>query len=348
MKLTRLRNESAALADFYQEALEHLGAVCDRTWFDRLQLIAEGPAAQLWHTDGSLVETELCFATPDSSAPRDAARDVFPGCPLTFRLAEALVSNGLVLERAVLADGPRCEPPSTDVAEKLWRAQWPNERPWRLHSSFTRSHHFSLLALVRCEVQAIEQHWSLHRIALSLPGGERDDALATSLEFAEWEASPPSDMEWPARDPARFRRLVMASIEEELGDSLALIRTRQDAYLRRELERIDTYFEGYAEELTQRAARTRSDDARLKAGDRLAAAQAEHLRRRHDQIHRHEIRVFPRLDALTLIAEPAWDCSINQAARGDRDAEHVRFVPRLRKWFRQPQSPAPSANAGKS
>ena len=40
MKLSRLSPEPAALVDFYQEALDHLGAVCERTWFDRLQLVA--------------------------------------------------------------------------------------------------------------------------------------------------------------------------------------------------------------------------------------------------------------------------------------------------------------------
>ena len=33
---------------------------------------------------------------------------------------------------------------------------------------------YSLIALARCDIQAIDQHWSLHRLALSLPGGERD------------------------------------------------------------------------------------------------------------------------------------------------------------------------------
>ncbi len=335
MNLDRLRNEPGALADFYQESLEHLGAVCVRSWFDRLQLIAEGPAAHLWHPDGTLFETELCFAAPDSSTPRDAARDVFPGCPLTFRLAEALVSSGLVLERAVVAENARHGPPSIEVAEKLWRAQWPGDRPWRMHTAFVRSHHFSLLALVRCEIQAIEQHWSLHRIAASLPGGETDESLATSLEFAEWASPPPTDVAWPARDPERLRRIVMEGMAEEIGRPLASIRTRQEAYLRRELERIDAYFDGYSRELAERAERTRSADSRLKVDERLAAARAEHARRQEDQIHRHEIRVLPRLDALILIAEPAWDGSVCQGGRGASAPEPVQFVPRMRKWFRK-------------
>lgn len=336
MNLPRLRNEPGSLADFYQEGLEHLGAICERTWFDRLQLVAEGPAARPWNSGGSLFETELRFTTPDSATPRDPMRDVFPGCPLTFRLAEALVSSELTLERAVLAEGSHPEPPRTDVAEKLWRAQWPNDRPWRQHSGFTRSHHFSLLALVRCEIQAIDQHWSLHRIALSLPEGERDESLAASLEFADWAPSPDPGIAWPAREPARIRELTVQAVTEDLGGVLGSIRARQEAYLRRELERIDAYFESYAQELTQRAARTRTDDSRLKADERLAAARSEHARRRDDQIHRHEIRIIPRLDALVLIAEPAWDCWVGSSGRGAPEPEAARFVPRLRKWFRWP------------
>ena len=54
MKLARLPHEPAALVDFYQETLEHIGALCERTWFDRLEVVAEGRAARLWHADGDL------------------------------------------------------------------------------------------------------------------------------------------------------------------------------------------------------------------------------------------------------------------------------------------------------
>jgi hypothetical protein len=50
-------------------------------------------------------------------------------------------------------------------------------------SPFTASNHFSLVALVHCEIQAIDQHWSLHRLALSWPDGARGEALVGSLDF---------------------------------------------------------------------------------------------------------------------------------------------------------------------
>ena len=81
------------------------------------------------------------------------------------------------LERYILPDAVPPRPPDGAVAEKLWRAQFPDTRRWRLAAPFQPDFHFTLLALVRCEIQAIDQHWSLHRVAVSLPDGELDDAL---------------------------------------------------------------------------------------------------------------------------------------------------------------------------
>jgi hypothetical protein len=334
MKLDRLRNEPGTLADFYQEALEHLGAVCERTWFDRLGLIAEGQAARLWNPDGSLTEVELNFTAPGSSTPRNAERDVFPGCPLTFRLAEAFLSPNLVLERAVLEEGSHGDLAAVDVLEKLWRNQWPGERSWRMTSAATRSRQFSLLALVRGEIQAIEQHWSVHRLAVSLPGGERDESLASALEFVELTDGTGDSVDWPQLDPGQLRQHVLTAMTSDLQDTVSSIRTRQEAYLRRELDRIDNYFENYATELKERATRTRSDESRLKADERLAAARAEHERRRQDQVQRHEIRIVPHIDALILIAELAWNVPIAGTGRGETVMEVARYVPRTRRWFR--------------
>lgn len=333
MNLTRLPHDPAALADFYQEALEHLGAVCERSWFDRLQLVAEDRAARLWNDTGALHETELHFPAPDTTAPRDAAREVFPGCPLTFRLAGMLLPENLPLERAVLAAGERSRQPSADVAEKLWRAQWPGGERWRLECDFTPAHHFSLLALVRCEIQAIDQHWSLHRLALSLPGGERDEPLAAALDFAQIAPESAQPVAWPAGDPARCRHLLNAALKEELSEELGSIRRRQENYLRRELDRVDDYFEGYAAELKQRAARSHSDATKIKANERLAAANAEHARRQQDQIQRHEIRVLPRFDVLLLLAETAWETKVTVQHHGKSATRPARFVPRARRWF---------------
>lgn len=332
MNLTRLPHEPRSLADFYHEALEHVGAVCERTWFDRLQLVAEGRAAKLWNDDGALHETELHFPAPENTAPREAAREVFPGCPLTFRLAEMLLPSPLTLERALLASD-RTQPPTADVAEKLWRAQWPDGGRWRMDDAFRPAHHFSLLALARCEIQAIDQHWSLHRIAVALPGGEPDETLAASLDFSELETEIPTDLNWPVGDAGRWHEHLSASLAQALATELNSIRERQTNYLRRELDRIDDYFVGYARELSERAARTHNENTKLKVEDRLAAAKAEHTRRRADQVQRHEIRVLPRLDALLLLAEPAWQTTVTVTQHGETRAQAAHFVPRNRHWF---------------
>jgi hypothetical protein len=195
------------------------------------------------------------------------------------------------------------------------------------------THHFSLVALVRCEIQAIDQHWSLHRLAIALPGGETDDSLAAALDFAELSAEPPADLVWPRCNVAQLAGWLNAALTGALATELGAIRQRQESYLRRELQRIDAYFTGYAKELSDRAARRHSDNVKLKTDERLAAARAEHDRRRADQVHRHEIRVIPRYDALLLLAEPAWQTSIAIAARGGSHSQQARFVPRNRRWF---------------
>jgi hypothetical protein len=316
--------------DFYQEALEHLGAVCDRSWFDRLQLVAEGAAARLWNENGGLYETELHFPEPDTSGPRDAAREVFPGCPLTFRLSETLLRGDLQLERAIIAG--RTEPPRLEVAEKLWKAERPGDVRWHLEKEFISTHHFSLLALVRCEIQAIDQHWSLHRMAISLPDGERDDALAAELDLLE-VTDTFEPVNWPPCNPAHLGELLSRALARVLAGEIESVRARQESYLRRELDRVDRYFAGYAEELTQRASRSHSDNTKLRVQERLAAAKAEHLRRREDQVQRHEIRILPRIDALVLMAEPAWRAAVTVTRHGAHHTTNALFVPRLRRWY---------------
>ena len=332
MKLDRLPHEPAALVDFYQEALETLGALCERTWFDRLEVVAEGSAARLWQSDGALQEAELRFPAPDSVAPRDAEREVFPGCPLTFQLTEALRPQPLPLERIVLFAGDQQHPPDAAVAEKLWHARHPGARRWQLEAPFTAAHHFSLVALVRCEIQAIDQHWSLHRMALSLSDGARDESLASELAFAS-SAAGNTEIEWPAIEAARCRELLVSALSEEIAADLDAIRFRQENHLRRELDRVDGYFENYARELTERARRSRNDTTRLKADQRLSAARAEHQRRRADQVQRHEIRVFPHIDALLLVAEPAWRARISVTLQhNETRSETSLFIPRSRRW----------------
>ena len=317
------------MVEFYQAGLEHLGAVCERSWFDRLQVVAEARAAKVWNDDGAFMETELHFPEPDAIAPRDAGREVFPGCPLTFRLSEAVFSGPLCLERAILAV-QRSQAPIPEVAEKLWHAQVSESDRWQIGRTFLAKYHFSLLALVRCEIQAIDQHWSTHRLAITLPGGVPDESLAAEWDFAELDSKPASEPEWPNPSPAELKAWLETGVRAATRGELENIQKRQQEYLQRELSRIGQYFSGYELELTSRADRSQNETTRLKTKDRLAAAQAEHARRRADQIQRHEIRIIPRVDALSLVAEPAWQTQVTQHLALFENA--ARFVAALQRF----------------
>ncbi len=334
MRLDRLTYDPAALVDFYEEGFGALGALCERTWHDRLEIVAEGQAARLWNPDGALHEVELAFADADAKAARDAVREVFPGCPLTFRLADALRPSPLPLERVALAGEARAQAADPGVAEKLWRAQYPATTRWRLAAPFKADFHFSLVALARCEIQAIDQHWSLRRLAVSVPGGEPDDSLAQQVSFAQADPALAGEATWPVPDPARWETWLRQALEVDLSPELAAVRTRQEHYLRRELDRIDEYFANYEHELAARAARSASGNTKLKTTERLAAAKVEHARRRADQVARHEIRVQPHFDALLLVAERAWRGSLEVELAHRPETLEARFVPRARRWFR--------------
>ena len=99
------------------------------------------------------------------------------------------------------------------------------------------------------------------------------------------------------------------------------------------LDRIDAYFAGYENELKSRRDRSASDSARLKLKERLNAARAEHERRRRDQIHRHEIRIIPHLDALLLVAEPAWRARLHFIQKGEARCLQALFLARSRRWM---------------
>jgi hypothetical protein len=334
MRLDRLTYDPAALVDFYEQGFGALGALCERTWHDRLDIVAEGRAAELWNPDGALHEIELSFAAADATGARDSAREVFPGCPLTFRLAEVLRPSPLPLERIALAGETRAQAPDLGVTEKLWRVQFPGTTRWRLAAPFKRELHFSLVALVRCEIQAIDQHWSLRRLGISLPGGEPDESLAREISFAQADPEPAASAAWPSPDPARWDAWLREALEADLAPELASIRARQENYLRRELDRIDDYFANYEQELAARAARSARGSAKLTTSERLAAAQAEHARRRADQVARHEIRVQPHFDALLVVAEPAWRSQLQVEMDHQAETLEAQFVPRARRWFK--------------
>src|ERR1041384_3789895 len=122
MKLSRFDYDPSSALTFYEESLSALGALCERTWHDRLEVVAEGRAAKLWNDAGTLHAQELLFAAADAQAARDARREVFPGCPLTFRLLEVLRPAPLVLEKVVLAE-PNGRSPDMLIMERRWRSQ---------------------------------------------------------------------------------------------------------------------------------------------------------------------------------------------------------------------------------
>jgi len=279
------------------------------------------------------VEKNLRFLPADAAGDRDADGQVFPGCPLTFRLSETLRGGALQVERAVLQRFDQGRPPGTEAVEKLWHAQFPGCSRWRMERPLQTSWHFSLLLLARCEIQAIDQHWSLHRLALSLSDGRSDGSLAEQFDFAQVNPRPDGPDAWPALELGQLRDRIGAALTEELAGDLADIRARQERYLRRELDRVDDYFDNYELELQQRTARSHRPDAQPKLQQRLAAARAEHERRRNDQVQRHEIRVIPHVDALLLLAEPVWATAVSFQEHHQARTVGSHFLPRARRWF---------------
>jgi hypothetical protein len=331
MKIPRLNYDPASALTFYEESLGALGALCERTWHDRLDIVAEGRAATLWNEDGALHAQELLFAPADATAAREAGREVFPGCPLTFRIAELLQPAPLACEKAVLREIAHTRIPDSHVLEKLWRTQYPTTGHWRITAEPKLAYHFSLVAIIRCEIQAIDQHWSLHRIAISLPGGEPDEHLARQIPLLEIDDSPTDIVTWPRVDPQHWWSLLSEALQLEIAPDIQIVRKRQEQYLDREIRRIDEYFAQYEKDLTKRV--SRSSAARLKSGERLEAARLEHARRRGDQLARHEILVRPHLDALLLTAERAWQVPLDVTDQRTRRAAMPIFVPRSRRWF---------------
>jgi len=201
-----------------------------------------------------------------------------------------------------------------------------------MQSPFKADWHFSLVVLARCEIQAIDQHWSLHRVTVSLPDGDRDESLSTHLDFCEWAGEPSEPIVWPKFQPAAWQQSLKTALGEELESDLASVRQRQESYLRRELERIDNYFESYEREVAARSNRQHRGQSKIDARERLAATRTEHERRRLDQVQRHEIRVIPHLDALLLIAEPAWRTQVSFLQHNEPHTHDALFVPRARRW----------------
>jgi hypothetical protein len=89
MKFPKVPARPEHLMEFFEEGLHSLGAICERSWHDRLEVLAEGDAARLWREDGELFSGEVYFRDTSSPDAANAQTEVFPGCPLAFRLVEA-------------------------------------------------------------------------------------------------------------------------------------------------------------------------------------------------------------------------------------------------------------------
>lgn len=335
MKFPKIPARPAPLIDFFEEGLAALGAVCERPWHDRMEVLAEGDAARLWHADGALFAGEVHFPASSSSGGRDAATEVFAGCPLTFHLVEALWARHAGSFRACLSDGLSPKPPEMAVALKLWQAQFGPCARWQA-APMRRAWHLSAVAPVRCEVQAIDQSWTFHRLAFALSSGERDAALESAMDHFTpcegFDAAPA----WPEIDREWLAARVNSALTAELAPDLDAIKRRQEHYLRRELARVDGYFEHYAQELEARRQRQRKEETVVRYGQRIEAARAEHQRRRADQIERHAIRVMPRVDGLLLLAEPAFATRVEWRAGHEHHSAGAVFLPRARRWFCDP------------
>jgi len=331
MKFSRVPPRAEQLIQFFEEALPTLGAVCERPWHDRLEVLADGETALLLGNDTELFSGELYFKETKLTNPTNTGIDVFPGCPLTFRLVEALWRRQIPYSKVCLSTGSEVKAPPNDVAEKLWQAQFGTSIGWRANP-FVPTRSFSVLASVRCEVQAIDQTWSYHRLAFTLPDGQQDNSLEFALEhLVQPEQTGP---DWPGLEPAALSQWIGRAMENELAAELVKIKERQQLYLRRELNRIDDYFENYSRELRGRMNHQRKDEAKQRYADRLEATRVEHNRRRTDQIERHTIVVVPHVDAILTVAEPAFRTNVTWRAGREECSAPAWFVPRTRRWFK--------------
>jgi len=338
MKLERFPPDPGSLATFYADALTALGAVVERSWYDQIDVLAEGDAARVWNEGGELLQAQMRFPSLDETGPRDAAAEVFPGCPATFRLAEILNPQPALIRRACLSvERNQRLAPSDEVAARTWAQSFPRYSGFSRTAPYEACHHFSAVVLVRCEIQAIDQVWSAHRVRFSLTDGSRDAGLDESAVLS-LEREVPGDVSWPEIDPRIFESFLGPILAGELESELKGIRARQQRYLTREIQRIDEYFNSYERELKGRRTRAGADPATAKKGleDRVAAARMERVRRRNDQVERHAIRVKPHVDAILVLAEPAWLTTAMIGAGRERQSRSVLYVPAARRWHLVP------------
>lgn len=327
MKLSRLAYDPAYLLDFYEEILGSCGCLCERTWYDQLFVIPGGRGVTFWPSGAS--EANLRFRSNSESAAIDPARDVFPGSPLNLSICESVLSQ-LTVHRVALRTGDQ-KPPDPDLVERRWNSQFPGRVKMRTTTPFVASAHFSIVAALRCEIQAVDQHWSQHRLAINLATGEPDPQLAEQLAILEpW--SDPAPFDWPEFRQEECRKVLLAALGREAGATVKSVKDRQSKYLQRELATVDRYYADYAGALAGRLIRTRSEAGRSKMQERLEAAKLEHQIRRIDQIKRHEIHVHAHVDALLMVAEPAHKTQVHYVQERQERQQIALWIPRMRSW----------------
>jgi hypothetical protein len=327
MKLSRLAYDPAYLLDFYEEILGSYGCLCERTWYDQLFVVPGGPGITFWPAEIS--ETNLRFRSTADSAAIDPTRDIVPGSPLTLSICETLLNQPAVNRAALRTEDRKL--PDTDLLERRWSNQFPGSVRMQITTPFVASAHFSLVAALRCEIQAVDQHWSQHRVAINLHDGEPDPQLAEQLVILEpWRD--PVSIDWPEFKPDKCRKGLLVALEREARPTVKSIKDRQAKYLQRELATVDRYYRDYEENLAGRLNRTRSDAGRSKMRERLEAARKEHQIRRIDQIKRHEIRVNAHVDGLLVVAEPAHRTRVRSFNQRQEHQQNAVWIPRTRCW----------------
>src|SRR5260370_40764168 len=123
MKFPKIPTRAEHLMEFFEQGLHSLGAICERSWHDRLEVLAEGDAARLWREDEELFSGEVYFRDTGSHDPANAQSEGFPGFPRTCRLAESLWRRHLAQSRGCVSPEISVNAPANDVADKLSQAQ---------------------------------------------------------------------------------------------------------------------------------------------------------------------------------------------------------------------------------
>jgi hypothetical protein len=328
MEIPRLRYDPSPLLDYYEESLSYLGSLCERTWHDRVFVVPGGAALNFWREN--VADVDLHFRSASDSRAIDPATEVFPGSPLTFAICDAVL-KGSELQRVTVRARDSALP-DQPFAERRWYLQYPKRERWQMLSPLTSHVHFSFVGVLRCEIQAVDQHWTQHRIAINLKTGGPDPHLAEQIGILEpWNASGPID--WPTYHQQNWKEALLRALEQETHSTIRSIRTRQLNYLQRELFRVDRFFRDYEAELTQRLDRSRTASGRSKIEDRLKAARSEHQNRRIDQIKRHSIRQTAHVDALLAVAEPAFETEIRYISKREEHLHTAFWLPRTRSWI---------------